>query len=86
MMKWIHRQLDSLAVRLLWPVVAMMIVIVVALTTVVTRTYTETILEQEDAKTMSAFNITAGTVDSLMDTAEALGVNIMQSELVQQYA
>ena len=31
MMKWIHRQLDSLAVRLLWPVVAMMIVIVVAL-------------------------------------------------------
>lgn len=86
MMKWLRRQLNSLAVRLLWPAALMMIVIVAVLTTVVTRIYTETILEQEAAKTQSAFSITAGSMEALMNTAQALCENVMQMDLVKQYA
>lgn len=86
MTAWLRKRINSLAVRLLLPAALMMVVMVVTLTTVVTRTYTDTILQQEAAKTQSAFSIAAGSVTSLMDTARALGANVMQTDQVQRYA
>ena len=86
MTEWIRRQLNSLAVRLLWPAALMMVVMVVTLMTVVTRTYTDRILEQEAAKTQAAFGVMANSVASIADNARTLGQNMSQLDVIQRYA
>ena len=86
MTAWIRRQLNSLAVRLLLPAALMMVVMATALTYVVTRTYTDTILEQETAKTQAAFGVAANSVTSMADNARLLGQSMAQRDTVQRYA
>lgn len=86
MMRWIRKQLGSLKVQLLWPVMLMMAAMVTILTIVVTRTYTSSIFEQEDVKVQSSFTIASSAIESLLDSAMNTVSNLMQNEHVQLYA
>ena len=83
---WIFRWLHSLKVRLLLPVMLMMIAMVAVLTSIVTHTYTSTLLAQEDAKTQSAFEITGASIEKTLDTVSEVSAGLLLNESVSSYA
>ena len=75
----------SLRVQLILPALIVMILIVAILTSLVSRAYTRTILEQESDKMHSAFAITSGTIESTLQTLQTSSSRLLLDSAVELY-
>lgn len=83
---WLERQWRSLRVRLLLPVALMMIAIVAVLASVVTQKYTQTLLDQENAKIQTSFSITGQAIGALLESVQTTASRMAMDGSVERYA
>ena len=80
------RQLNSLRLRMLLPVVAMILFVVILLTAIFSRAYTGRILRQEQENNAAGFETVSGTVTPLVNNSIAKVRSVMQDSRVVSYA
>ena len=69
------------------PVASMIVAIVIALTLIASRLYTNTLLSKETEKTMASFDLISATLYGNLEAANEAGLNLLvQNTTVQEYA
>lgn len=87
-MKWrvkICKVLGSLKIQLLFPVLITTIAIVLVLTVLASRAYTNTILDQEDTKMQSAFLLTGNAISEKMKSVHASTSPLLMNSRIEFY-
>ena len=81
-----RQKLRSLRVFILLPVVSMTLLVVILLTTLFSRSYTDMILRQEQDANAAGFDMLSQSITPLINTAVTEARIIMSDERVTQYA
>lgn len=80
-----RKAFSSLKTQLLLPILLVMVVIVFALTTLVSQAYTRTILEQENVKMHSAFTLTSDSIETQLQTLQTGASHLLLDSDVELY-
>lgn len=75
----------SLKVQLVMPILLVAVIIVLALTLLVSHTYTQTILEQENSKVQSSFLFTGNNISELMKNAREVASALLVNSKIEYY-
>ena len=78
-------KLSSLRVRILLPVIAMTLLVVILLTVVFSRAYIDMILQQENEVNASGFDLVSRNITSLIDTSISEVRRIMANDRIASY-
>ena len=76
----------SLKFKMLLPVILVTLVIVTALTWRASKTYTQTILEKEDAKVQSSFSVAGSAIQEIAESSMQTASDMLLDDSVKRYA
>lgn len=86
MRRMIRTFAKSMKFRMLLPVILVTLTIATALTWYASKTYTQTILEKEDAKVQSSFSVTGSAIQEIVANSQQTASDLLLNDKVKAYA